>query len=302
MVDSLKKFREIAAFVLLGVVAVHVLMGLISLIYYASSSVGYGFTGGAQASSSMFVSPVFVPLLTVVVGTCVLWERTKNARLLTLLSLIVVAGGLLLGFLLGVIGLASGGGGRTVIQFFTFLGSVAVVALAAFALYRMLLGQPAPVAQQHQQFGYGQLPGGYDPTQGYAPQPGQQVGGQPGQQNYPPQQPQQPAWQPDQASGASWQTADQAASGASASSWGNPGPNTGWDPAPGAPTSASGGPNEWQPQHVPQQPYSPTQPAQPGENVDDAQHQPSAQDPPASDQPGQPGQGQQNRDWWGPQQ
>lgn len=302
MVDSLKKFREIAAFVVLGVVAVNLLMGLISLIYYSSSAVGYGFTRGAEASANYFVSPFFALLLAALVGSCVLWERTKNARLLTLLSLIVVGGGLLLGFLLGVIGLASGGGGIMVIQFFTFLTSVAVVALAVFALYRMLIGQPAPAPAQNQQFGYpqGQLPGGYDPSQGYPQQPGQQ-------QNFPqqPQQPQQPTWQPDQASGASWQTAGQAASGASASSWGNPGQNTGWDPGPEAPASASGGPNDWQPQHVPQQPYAPTQPAQPGESAD-VQHQPSAQEPPAPNQPGQPnqqGQEQQNRDWWsGPQQ
>ncbi|GAA2098754.1 hypothetical protein GCM10009841_12170 [Microlunatus panaciterrae] len=285
MVTSLKKFREVAAFVLLGALALTMLMGLVSLIYLATLD-GYGFASASAVAGDYFSSAVLVVLLTLVVASCVLVEPTPHARLLTLLSLIAVGGGVLLSLLFAVIGLAAPGGPTVVMSFFAYLAGLAPAVLAAIVLFRLLQGQPAQVRQRQAAPGYpqGQLGGPYAQP-GYHPQSGRYPGSDQGPGQV------QPTWQPDQASGASWQTAGHAASGASASSWGAPGDTSGWNapsagqPSASQPTAGS----DWQPQHAPQQPYSPIQPAQPGQ-ARQGQFPPAqqpAQNRPAQNQPAQ---------------
>lgn len=233
MVESLKKLREVSAFVVLGVLALNLLLGVIGVII-TGADLGIGLAASAYANVSTMGLPLV--LLTALVASCVLIEeRTKNARLLTLLSLVVIGIGLLIAFVTSVIGLVSG----SVVGFLTTLVSFAIPVLAVLFLWRLFQGQPAPVRQV--------APQALPPNQGGYPYPQQP---QPPQQMPAPQYGhQQPTWQPDQASGAAWHTADQAASGASASGWGAPGEVGGWQPV------------------QPHQPIHPTQPVQPSQPV-----------------------------------
>ncbi len=228
--DGLKRLREPAGWLVLGALVVSLLMSLINLAVSSSVSQLGSFSSAAHLYGRSLMSAFSIIVLALLVGSCVLWQRTRNARMLALLSAIVVSAGVVLMFLFVLLGLAAPGDGLgKVTGFFADIASLVIPALAGLALWRLYQGQPAPVAQpelmQPDQSGYGHP--GDGARQDLARQQGYG---------------QQPSWQPDQAVGASWNTAGAAASGASATDWGHPGEQGGWNIAPPQPPASQPSP------------------------------------------------------------
>ncbi len=241
MVDKLKQLREPATWVVLGAMVVILLMGLINLAAASSATQLGSFSASAHLYGHGLMSAFSIVVLALLVGSCVLWDRTPNARMLSLLAAIVVSVGIVAMFLFILVGLAAPGDGLGKITgFFEDIASLVIPVLAVLALWKLYQGQPAPAArpqlsQQHRA-GYGQ--------QGYGQPPDFGAQQESRQQGYGPQ----PSWQPGQAAGASWNTAGAAASGASATDWGHPGEQGGWDAVPqqqyGQPQQQDGQPQQ----------------------------------------------------------
>ncbi len=248
MVDSVKKLREPAAFVLLAVLGARLLLGLLTVLG----------DGGGSAAAFYVLEPTLVVVTTLVVASCALegggvLDRTPHARLLVLLALIGIIAAGALSFVFGLVSLAQfNSGGFGVAALFDKLLSLALPLVAVLVLLAIRKHLPAP---ERPQIGPGGYPG-YPPQQ-YGP-PDQQYGppaqspyGQPQQPYGQPQQPyggpqqpygqpqQQPTWQPDQSAGQSWHTAGDAASGAAASGWGQPGQQQGWRPSSASAASSA---------------------------------------------------------------
>jgi hypothetical protein len=239
VVESLKRLREPAAFVVLVALGVRLLLGVVSLFVLATDDRLGSFTAASRSVANWITDPLTAVVLFALVASCVLVERTPRARLLTWASLIVVATGVVLTLLLALIGVAAQGGINRAPSFLVFLADLAVPALAAVGLYRLYQGQPAPARPQA-------LPAGSPGGQPASYWPGSEEAEQP-----------QPTWQPDQAAGAAWNTAGEAATGAAASGWGTPGESGGWSPVP-----RSQPPQQWSaPQHAGPQYPSPQQPS-----------------------------------------
>lgn len=275
MVDILKKLREPAAFVLLGALVLRLMMGLVSVLVLASNDRLDSFTAATRSVAPWVTDPFALVVLAGLVAACVLVDRTRRARQLTLSALLVAVAGIGLTFGFGVVGLGAEGGINRVPSFLVFLADLAIPVLVAVVLLKMLQAQPAPARPQPLSSGpYGQ--GRQDQYGQGQDQYGQVPPGQHGQSQ---QGLHQPTWQPDQAAGAAWNTAGDAASGAAASGWGTPGESGGWNPT--GPVPSGKHPTE-ETQQIPRhgdQPHSPT--AWGAAPYDRAQ--PNQPDPPAVD-------------------
>lgn len=238
MVESLKRLREPAAFVVLVALGVRLLLGVLSLFVLATEDRLGSFTAASRSVASWITDPLAAVVLFALVASCVLFERTPRARLLTGASLIVVVTGVGLTLLLALIGVAAQGGINRAPSFLVLLADLAVPALAALGLYRLYQGQPAAARPPALPAGSpGGQPASYWPASEEAEQP-------------------PPTWQPDQAAGAAWNTAGEAATGAAASGWGTPGESGGWSPVP-----RSQPPQHWSaPEHVGPEYSSPQNP------------------------------------------
>lgn len=280
MLEELKKYRELAVFVLLGAAALRLLAQLIGAFLYDDGR-GLNFLYGARIIGISVLDPLLAIALVAFVAWCAR-DKTRNARLLALGALIVVGVGTLFGFLYLVLGLG-GPGSNKFFGFLADLTQLVIPALLVFVLWRVFQSLPAP--QPAQRPGPPQLPPGY--PQGY-----QQVPGQPGPQQQPgphqqgPQQPgpqqqgQQQHWGGWDQQPGSQPSAPQSAQPSGPSS--APGPQPGQPQQPGQqqgpqqagpqqpglqqPGPQQAGQGTWQPQHSPNQPYSPTQPAYPGQH------------------------------------
>lgn len=228
MVESVKKWREPVAFVLIAALAVRLGMGLVSIVVLAFDDRPGSFPIVALSLAGWVTDPLTVVLLGAVVAACILGDRTPRARTLTLLSLVVVVAGLVVSLVLGAAGLAAGSVLNRLPPFLVLLAELAVPAVVAAVLYRLLQAQPAAATSPALTGGaLGRRPeqGVVEPWSGSAAQA-------------------QPTWQPDQAAGAAWNTAGDAAAGAAASGWGTPGESGGWTPIPrgdGAPPAQEWG-------------------------------------------------------------
>ncbi|MDO5500661.1 MAG: hypothetical protein Q4F67_13375, partial [Propionibacteriaceae bacterium] len=214
-------------------------------------------------------------VLTLLVLSLALHEpKSARVNMIALIGAIVTAVSVAAAFVFGLIGLGHDfePDGLLLYHLIDVFLTLVIPVLCAIVMFLVYTGtKPAPSYQHPQQYGGapGQMGGGFGPGQPGVPQ----GSGQP--QQAPPAGG-QPTWAPDQASGGAWQSAGQAASGASATEWGQPGQQQGWSagsamsatehtgpiptgPAPGQPGQPGGQPgqpsnqwggqpeNQWQP-------------------------------------------------------
>ncbi|GAA3202279.1 hypothetical protein ACFO1B_06820 [Dactylosporangium siamense] len=196
-------YRELAAFVLLGVVAAFLLAGLISLLTTLTGE----FLSNAGIAFGTFVSieTIALPILAVLIATHI-DPVVPKARTIVLIALVEYAVAALFGLvmllasLIGDLRPDSVRVGIALAVFLTRLGGLALLGLGLFLVIRIYLGayappKPAPGVYGQPAYPYGQQGYQYPPQQQYAQHPGyqQQPGAAP-QQGYQ-QQPyqQQPA-------------------------------------------------------------------------------------------------------------
>jgi hypothetical protein len=191
--------RELAAVVLLGATALLLLVAVIELLF--PGDLRGGFTDRAAASFDNFIGldRIAFPLLAVLLATHIR-PAVGRARLITLVALVEFAVSAFFGVIFGLlIGFANTAGDSARNAFEALLVHVAytaVLAIAAYAVFRIWQGvyhvpKPAnPPGTYGQPAGYGQQ-GGYGTTYGQPPgygggygQPGQAPYGQPGQAGY----------------------------------------------------------------------------------------------------------------------
>ena len=201
--EALLRWREPAAFVLLGALAVRILLGLIGVVFYADQDRYASFAVAALIQGSRTADGLMIVALAGLVACCMVVRPTRHARLLTLLATLACGLAVAVSLVFGLIGLLSGSAGSvlTVLELLATL-TVSAVSTAALALL-LLRPQPVPVG---------------------AAQPAHQIpAGEP------------PVWQPDQAAGAAWHSAGAAAAGAPAAGWGSDSDAAGWQPIPQQP-------------------------------------------------------------------
>jgi len=210
--ESLKRMREPAAFIVLAVLWLQLLINLVEFFVYGSQLHG-SLAEAALVTSAQMPQTLTVLLLGLLVASCVLADRTKHARLLVLLALFSTVVTILVALSLGVMGMVAESVTR-VLDLVELLLPIVVGVLVVFALARLL-----PMSA----------------TQGGEPEPLAVTEASPGEAVRPPALPsprQEPVWQPDAASGVAWYSAGDAAVGAPAAGWGTPGESGGWYPMP----------------------------------------------------------------------
>ncbi len=209
---SLKRLREPAAFVVLGVLALQLLVELIEFFVYGSEVYG-SLSAAALAISGQMIETVTVVTLGLLVASCVVRDRTRHARLLVVLALVGTALMIAAPLALGLIGLAAPAPMKA-LQLIDLLVALVLPTLILIGLIILWRIQPAADRESLEQ------PAVVEPgTAG-------------SEQLAPPSPEQEPGWQPDAASGVVWHTAGDAAVGAPAAGWGTPGETGGWDPLP----------------------------------------------------------------------
>ena len=253
--DMLHRYRETAAWIALGSLALMVLSGLVDI---AALNAWPG--GGLELPEvARVVDSRFAPVVTMVVAALVCWfslfwqTPSRRAHAVALTGLVLTGASALLHVVFTLIGWGSenSGGLGIVSSLMVMLANLAAMGLVA-GFFWIGLKHVAPVpAPAPASGGWGQVSSGAA-NQHY---PAQQY---PGQQPPVPRAPQQPAWQPGEASGGAWHRAGDAATGASASSWGVPGEQAqGWQPSashqPSAPqpwphADKPQGQQQWEPQ------------------------------------------------------
>jgi hypothetical protein len=199
-VDGLRRLREPAAFAVLAVLLLHVLIEWVGFVAYGSARLRMPET-------------LTILVLGLIVASCAVGERTAHAGMLTVLAVIGSALSILTSVTLAIIAPASGPE-STVIAWLDLLLDLVVPVLVILGLATLLTRQST--AQQT----IAQSPASTDtePTDpGPAALPSTQL---------------EPTWQLDAASGVAWHTAGDAAVGAPASGWGTPGEASGWHPNP----------------------------------------------------------------------
>ena len=209
--ESLKRMREPAAFIVLAVLWLQLLINLVEFLLYGRQLHGSS-ARAALVISAQMPQTLTVLLLGLLVASCVLADRTKHARLLVLLALISSVVTILAALTLGVMGLVAESVTK-VLDMVELLLPIVVGVLVIFALVRLL-----PISA----------------TQGARPELPAVSGASPGEAVPPalPSPEQEPVWQPDAASGVAWYSAGDAAVGAPAAGWGTPGESGGWYPVP----------------------------------------------------------------------
>jgi hypothetical protein len=209
--ESLKRMREPAAFIVLAVLLLQLLINLVEFFVYGRQLHGSSATAALVISAQM-PQTLTVLLLALLVASCVLADRTKHARLLVLLALISSVVTILAAMTLGILGLVAESMMR-VLDVVELLLPIVIGVLVVLALVRLL-----PMsATQH---GGVELPAVADGSSEDAVPPAL------------PSPKQEPVWQPDAASGVAWYSAGDAAVGAPAAGWGTPGESGGWYPMP----------------------------------------------------------------------
>lgn len=205
--ESLKRLREPAAFVLAVALGLQLLADVI-IFAVAGTKTDDSVSPVSLAIVTRALDPLLILVLALVVASCVLGERTRHARVITLLALLGSILTVLTGGTLGVVALAAD---FTVVELTELLVSLVVPVLVIVGLVQLLrLQSAAPPA----------------PAQAPAIEDGPSADLSPPALSHP----HQPVWQPDAASGVAWHTAGDAALGAPASGWGTPGESGGWAP------------------------------------------------------------------------
>jgi hypothetical protein len=209
---SLKRLREPAAFVVLGVLWLQLLIELIEFFVYGTAIYGSS-SAAALAISAQVTETVTVVVLGLLVASCVLADRTKRARLLVLLALISSVLMIAAALALAIVGLVARSSTKT-LSLLDLLLTLVVPSLVVIGLVRLwqLQTTAAPDAAD--------LPAVPATDRAESEKPAL------------PSRQQEPVWEADAASGVAWHTAGDAAVGAPAAGWGTPGDSGGWTPIP----------------------------------------------------------------------
>jgi hypothetical protein len=210
VVQSLMRLREPAAWVALAALVLNLVLAVIAMATYQGPLANIGLTLSAQAAN-----PVPLIALAVIVGFCVLRERTPHARLLTLLSLIAGVLSVLFGIGLALLALAA-----ERIPVVWALGAVVTQAISVIVVVLLIKLYQLQAVPRRLPAGIGLPP--YQESLSAAPPPDQRL---------------QPTWRPDTAAGAAWRTAGEAAAGAPAAGWGADATSAAWQPIPTQPNS-----------------------------------------------------------------
>lgn len=223
--DALQRFREPAAFALIGAAGLQLLAGLVELF---GADGTFTMKALIEARGSGFFAGLSIAVLTLVAVLIATRGESPSpqARIIVTAALAVLGVALLFGLVTTLAGLLAGSSGQTygasvpfALKLAGFLYGVSKLAITGivgfytFSVFQAMQPKPAAVPGGLQQGGYPQYPQqGYDPQQ-YAQQqyqqqyPGQQPGYDPQQyqQQYgqQPAQPAQPA-QPGQAEAGGW--------------------------------------------------------------------------------------------------
>jgi hypothetical protein len=216
------RLREPAAWVALGALILNLVLALVGLATFEGPLVSMGWMWSERVAD-----PVPLLALTVLVGFCVLRERTPHARALTIISLIVGVIAVLLGLTLATLGI---GATAPILAVLAAIVPQAISVIAVGLLIKLLQLQAVP---RHLPPGIGlvlpeHIHNGLDqeadpsPSLPAPPAPDQRI---------------QPTWHSDTAAGAASRTAVDAAAGAQATDWGDA-PTVRWHAIP-TPTNGS---------------------------------------------------------------
>jgi hypothetical protein len=250
--DALKRWRQPAAFVVLGALVARLGISIVGLVVLSGEE---GFSSAPLAASPvafLAMDNSGLLALALLVAACALRDPTPQARPLAAASVVVSVLSMTLTLVLALVGLVVGWGGPVldVLALLTSLVAPAVATVGLVLVWRHLASAGRAIRMG---------PDRSTPSLPPAPTP------------TPTEDPRSaPTWQPHEASGVVWHTAGAAASGAAASAWGDPDGTAGWNPVPGPaqlPPGPGSGPAalEWAP--APPAP-APTDPWAPrGEDV-----------------------------------
>jgi len=249
-VDRLKRWRQPAAFVVLGALVARLVLSIAGLFVFAAPENLGSFPLAAFSVAPLVLDGTGLVVLALLVVACATGEPTSHARFLTGAACVVAVAsvGLALAFV------AIGGtvtGSNSVINVLALLVALvppAVVSAGLALLWRHQTGEVSPIAAHRPPT---------LPEQTATPQAA--VAGAPEVGPH-----SAPTWQPHEAAGAVWTTAGAAAAGGAAAGWGSPDSGAGWNPLPGAPRAGElpAGP-EWSPPPPAGPSWSPAPPAGP---------------------------------------
>jgi hypothetical protein len=201
------RLREPAAWIALAALALNLVVALVGLATFNGPLVSMGWMWSERVAD-----PTSLLALAVLVGFCVLLERTPHARQLTIISLVVGVIAVLLGLTLALLGIAAT---APILAVLAAIVPQAISIIAVGLLIKLLQLQAVPrrlppgiglVLPEHLHSGLDQEHADLSPSSPAPPAPDQRL---------------QPSWHPDMAASPAWQPAVvDAAAGAPATGWG----------------------------------------------------------------------------------
>lgn len=215
MLDNLMRLREPAAWIVVAVMAVNIVLAVVRFVL-ALGSGGTPFSAAAQNVALGAMGLTSVLAIVALVFACVFHSPVPGAGRLVAAAATVVTIGTLLTVAGALLGLpASAGALAVVLEFLGGLLDIVLKVVAAVTLWLIHRGMAA---------GRIQVAPVNPPvlTAPDAPADGEASGHKTGQAG--------PTWTPDAAAGTVWTSASDAATGAQPSGWGVPGSSSGWRP------------------------------------------------------------------------
>jgi hypothetical protein len=221
-VDSLRRWRQPVAVVLLVASGVRLLAGIVAVPVLAAAD-AYGSVATAALFEGSRAGDSLLLLATAAAAAwCLAAPPTSSGRVIATLAVVELVTTVVVSLVFGLLGLTADAVGRGVL-FVQFLAALVLPAVAAVLLLALLRAAPAtsvaavPPATSAESAA---LPPTVPPGTSLAPPP-------------PPDLP--PSWTVDQAAGVAWQTAGDAAAGNPPTGWSAPAETAGWQPIPGPP-------------------------------------------------------------------
>lgn len=218
--DALKRWRQPAAFVVLGALVAQLVISVVGVVVLARPEVFGSFLLAAASVAFLGRDASGLVVLALLVAACAVREPTSRARFLTAAAVVVSALLVLLTLASAIVGLVVGRG-RPVVDVLTVMASLVPATVITVGLGMLWRHQARTAAVA------GSVPADREVT-GSSAMPSVEVART------------APVWAPDEASGAVWHTAGAAAAGGAASGWGSPDAPAGWNPVPGPPSPSAG--------------------------------------------------------------
>ncbi len=213
MVENLMRLREPAAWVVIGVTAVSIVLSVVRFVLALTTS-DTTFSAAAQDVALGAMSLTLVLAVVAVVLVSVFHAPVAGARRLVLAAATVVTIGTVLTVLGALLGLpASAGTLAVVLEVLGGLLDIVLKIVGAVTLWLIHRGMSAGRIEVAPAVVTG--PDAGAEVEASAPEAKPQTG---------------PTWTPDAAAGTVWTSASDAASGAEPSGWGVPGSASGWHP------------------------------------------------------------------------